>query len=61
MIPNKVEIQTQEGNKLIEGVLKGVINSPYNSIGLDILIRVLLSHNGFVQLQHHRAKNEHQH
>ena len=58
MIPNKVEIQTQEGNKLIEGVLKRIIYSPDNSISLYILIGMLLSHYGLIELQHHRAENE---
>lgn len=38
MVPNEVEIQTQEGNKLIEGVLERVIYSLDNGIGLDVLL-----------------------
>jgi len=41
VVPNKVEVEAQESDKLIKSVFKGVIHSLDNGISLNILSRVL--------------------
>ncbi len=58
MISDKIEIETQEGDKFIEGIFKGVIYSFDNSIGFDVISWIFSTFQILVGLQHNKAEDE---